>query len=716
MTLASGSFQLTWVTALLPALLLGLAVLTVLLRRGQIRALAAGHKELAHAKERGSHTARLQHPDIDLSKCIGCGSCIKACPEDGVLALLHGQAVVIHGARCVGHGLCAAACPPGAIDLTLGDLSKRRDLPAINEDFEAVKVPGLFLAGEISGFALVRTAVSQGTTVAEAVERRLGAIRELSPAAGVEQGGEGDDREAHEGKDIDLVIVGAGPAGIACALKAKELGLETLVLEQEPRLGGTVAAYPRKKMVMTQPMDLPLYGRLPELTYQKEELIELWEHLAETQHLPIRLGVKLQEIKRDADGEFTLTTSEGSMRARFVCLSLGRRGSPRRLGVPGEDLPKVAYSLLDAESYQDRRVMVVGGGDSAVEAAIGLSEQVGNTVTLSYRKKAFVRLKARNESRIARAVADGRLNVLFESDVTEIKPGTVRLKFTGGDEQEIPNDDLFVFAGGDPPFALLEKAGVSFDPKDRPAETTEDERSAGLVAALTLAFLFAVVLGIWGFWYAAYYQTDDFERAQLTEHDWLRPGGPVGLWCAIVACTLFVCNLLYLVRRSLAIGHWLPGNLRKWMGSHVFTGLLAVLCVLVHAGFTMKPTVGGHALLALGIVVLTGSLGRYMYAFVPRATNGAEAGIADLRAQLAAVSAEWDREGRGFGIQVREHIDHLVTEGAGGLGSSPGCGCWSRGRSSSAGRSGGCAARACARASPIGRSSACCSWPGGRIG
>lgn len=663
MTLASGSFHVTWVTALLPALLIGIAALTILIRRSQIREMAQGHKELAHAKERGSHNARLQHPEIDLSKCIGCGSCVKACPEDGVLSLLHGQAVVIHGARCVGHGLCAAACPPGAIDLTLGDLSKRRDLPAMSEEFEAVKVPGLFLAGELSGFALVRTAVSQGTAVAEAVGRRLEAIRELSPAAGVAQGGEGDDREEHEGKDIDLVIVGSGPAGIACALKAKELGIQTLVLEQETRLGGTVAAYPRKKMVMTQPMDLPLYGRLTELTYEKEELIALWEHLAKTQQLPVRLGVKLQDLKRDGDGEFTLTTNEGAFRARYVCLALGRRGSPRRLGVPGEDLAKVSYSLLDAGSYQDRRVLVVGGGDSAVEAAVGLSEQMDNVVTLSYRKAAFTRLKARNESRVARAMADGKLNVLFESEVLEVKPDAVRLRVAAGDEQEIPNDDVFVFAGGDPPFALLERAGVSFDPKDRPAATTERERTAGLVAALTLAFLFAMVLGVWGFWYASYYEADPLSRPNWREHDWLRPGGPVGLWCALVACTLFVCNLLYLVRRSLAIGHWLPGNLRKWMGSHVFTGLLAVLCVLMHAGFTMRPTTGGHALLALGIVVLTGALGRYMYAFVPRATNGAEAGISDLRAQLAAVSAQWDREGRGFGVQVREHIDHLVTEG-----------------------------------------------------
>ena len=148
--------------------------------------------------------------------------------------------------------------------------------------------------------------------------------------AGVAQGGEGDDREEHEGKDIDLVIVGSGPAGIACALKAKELGIQTLVLEQETRLGGTVAAYPRKKMVMTQPMDLPLYGRLTELTYEKEELIALWEHLAKTQQLPVRLGVKLQDLKRDGDGEFTLTTNEGAFRARYVCLALGRRGSPRR--------------------------------------------------------------------------------------------------------------------------------------------------------------------------------------------------------------------------------------------------------------------------------------------------------------------------------------------------------------------------------------------------
>jgi ferredoxin len=362
-------------------------------RRVELADDARSYRTLAEAKERGSHKARLQHPDIDLSHCIGCGACVRACPEEGVLSLLHGQAAVVHGARCVGHGLCAAACPTGAIALTLGDLSDRRDLPALNEDLEAVGVPGLFLAGELGGFALVRTAVTQGAAAADAVAGR-----------GAAGNAAGFGRKPDSNGTVDLLVVGAGPAGLSCSLRARELGLDFVTIEQEDRIGGTVAGYPRRKLVMTQPVHLPLHGRMSRLTYQKEELVELWEGLASANHLPIRTGVRLLELEREPDGDFLARTSEGTIHARHVCLALGRRGTPRKLDVPGEDLSKVAHSLLDAESYRGRRILVVGGGDSGVEAALGLAEQPGNEVTLSYRKKALYRLKARNDSRIQKAL------------------------------------------------------------------------------------------------------------------------------------------------------------------------------------------------------------------------------------------------------------------------------------------------------------------------
>jgi thioredoxin reductase/Pyruvate/2-oxoacid:ferredoxin oxidoreductase delta subunit len=646
---------LSWLLAYAPVLVFGLAFLTLVRRRVELADHARSYRTLAEAKERGSHKARLQHPSIDLSHCIGCGACVRACPEEGVLSLLHGQAAVVHGARCVGHGLCAAACPTGAIALTLGDLSDRRDLPALNDDLEAVGVPGLFLAGELGGFALVRTAVTQGVAVADAVARRAANGSAARPAATPEPNGK-----------VGLLVVGAGPGGLACSLRARELGLDFVTIEQEDCIGGTVAGYPRRKLVMTQPVHLPLHGRLPRLTYQKEELVELWEGLASANELPVRTGVRLLDLEREPDGDFLAQTSEGTVRARHVCLALGRRGTPRKLDVPGEGLAKVAHSLLDAESYQGRRILVVGGGDSAVEAALGLAEQPGNEVTLSYRKKALFRLKARNESRIRKALHDGRVRGLFESDVAAIEEHQVRLRVgTNGQvtETALPNDDVFIFAGGVPPFGMLEKASVSFDPADRPPPAGLVERGTDLLVVLAVLLAGAGCMTWWAVRHWSYYGLEPGLRGGSALHAWLRPAGPVGLAFGLAAGALFAWNLAYLLRRSPRWGRLLPGNLKLWMSSHVMTGLLALLCVLVHAGFTAKDTVGGHALIALAVVVVTGTIGRYLYSYVPRAANGREEDLDNLRARLAALSGEWDRDGRGFGAQVRDRVDKLIAAG-----------------------------------------------------
>jgi thioredoxin reductase/NAD-dependent dihydropyrimidine dehydrogenase PreA subunit len=643
-----------WLMKYAPALVLGLAVLALLARQAQLRRYARSHGELLRARERGSHQARLQHPEIDLSACIGCGACVRACPEEGVLELLHGQAVVVHGSRCVGHGACATACPTGAISLTLGDLSRRRDLPALGEDLQAVGVPGLFLAGEVSGFALVRTAVTQGIAVADAAAHRSGAIA----------GGARSDNGSPAPQDVlDLLIVGLGPGGLACSLRARERGLRFAAIDQESSIGGSIAKYPRRKMVMTAPVDLPLHGGLTASAYQKEDLIALWEGVARRHELPVRTGVRLLELARDEHGVFVATTSKGAYRARSVCLAVGRRGSPRKLGVPGEELSKVAYSLIDADSYRGRRILVVGGGDSAVEAALGLADQPGNEVTLCYRKGAFVRIRAANDARVARAIQEHRVTVLFGSEVAAIEPDCVHLTAHDGGRTRIANDDVFIFAGGDPPFALLERAGVSFDASLRPRPAPLVERGSGLLSSVGLTFLCAVLMAGWAIAFRAYYTATPADRIGQRMHGLLRPSGPVGLWAGIGACGLFAWNLAYLLRRSRRWGKWLPGSLRRWMNWHVFTGLTALPLVLLHAGFTAPQNIGGHALIALGLVVLTGSIGRYLYAFMPRAANGAEATLEDLRTRLAAMSAEWDRTGRGFGEAVRQHVEESVTRG-----------------------------------------------------
>lgn len=443
-----GATLLGFVAALVPLL----ALLAWLERRAARQREREAREELADAQARGSHRPLAQHPQIDTLQCVGCGLCVKACPEEGVLAVLDGVARVVHGSRCVGHARCETACPVGAIAVGLGAVAERDDVPLQSATHES-SVPGLFLIGELSGIALIRHAIAQATTAIAEIRRRH------------------PDRACHADGVVDVAIVGAGPAGLAAALACIEHGLSHVVIEQE-ELGGTILHYPRQKLVMTQPVELPLVGRLRKHEYLKEELVELFHDAARRFPLRLRTRTKVDAIVRE-DGGFRVRTSDaagsGEIAARQVVLALGRRGSPRKLDVPGEELPKVAYRLADASLYRDQDLLVVGGGDSAVEAALALAGQPGNRVTLSYRKESFFRLKPRNEQRIAAAAATGRVRVLFRSAVEAIEPTSVRLTVAddaaeGGSERTIAlaNHHVFVFAGGTPPFALLRAAGVAF--------------------------------------------------------------------------------------------------------------------------------------------------------------------------------------------------------------------------------------------------------------
>ncbi|MHC4377173.1 MAG: NAD(P)-binding domain-containing protein [Planctomycetota bacterium] len=628
------------------------ATLVLLRQRAAARQLSAQRAERWRAQSLGTDRAQLQYPEIDASRCIGCGTCVSACPEHGVLDVVHGQAVVVHGARCVGHGICAEECPTEAIRVTLGDLSEREDIPILEENLQASGQPGLFVAGEISGFALIRTAVLQGTQVARAAAEHL-ATAAPEPRQGLH----------------DLLIVGAGPAGLACSLEAKRLGLDFATLEQA-ELGGAVASYPRRKLVMTQPMELPLHGRLKQLSFQKEELIELWSELAAEHDLPIRTGVRLEGVARLEDGSFSVETSAGRFHARSVCLAVGRRGTPNKLGVPGEDQTKVAYALLDTRSYQGRDILVVGGGDSAVEAAIGLAE-AGNRVSLSYRKPEFFRIKARNAARLERAVENTDLRVLTSTQVATIESDRVHLQDLenrmGGD-LELPNHDVFVMAGGKPPFGLLQAAGVSFDASLRTAEPEEEATpKSGLLGSLLLGLALTLGAVAWTAIYGSYYGLAPADRVEHADHPWLQPSGTFGLGIGIAATVLVALNLAYLLRRSQRLGlRW--GSLKSWMTLHVFTGIAALVLALLHSSLAPGDTVGGHALAALGVLVLTGAIGRYFYAFVPRAANGKELALDEVRHSLVALEAELDRERGEFAGEVRREVDAQLSEAHWGRG------------------------------------------------
>ena len=404
-------------------------------------------KKEARTKERLKETrskrqdkALLQHPIINRSLCIGCGICVDSCPEGDVLGLIDGKAAIIHGSHCIGHGKCAENCPVGAIEVGLGDISQREDIPQLSEHFET-NIPGIYIIGELSGLALIKNAISHGITAANHIHQS---------------------KTKDSKAEFDVVIIGAGPAGLSAALRAKELGLNYMVLDQD-KPGGTILQYPRRKLVLVQPVELPLYGPLKKGEYSKEDLLDIWEKVIKEQKVRLLSGHKLTGITGE-QGNFTVETSSGPASASKAVLALGRRGTPRKLGIPGEELGKVMYKLMDAETYKNRKILVVGGGDSAIEAALGLAHQTGNEVTISYRKENFFRLKARNETNIDKAISDKLLNVVFNSSPTKIEEKSVILK-TGDSENKLENEFVFIFAGGELPFPLLNSIGIEFGKK-----------------------------------------------------------------------------------------------------------------------------------------------------------------------------------------------------------------------------------------------------------
>ena len=409
---------------------------------------------------------RAQHPAINVDHCIGCGACVTACPEGDVLAVIGGKAALVHGSRCIGHGLCAEACPVGAIEIVMASPSMTADLPALSPDLEA-SVPNFFIAGELGGLALIKNAVNQGRDCIDRIAARVPVLR---------RGPDGDP------PPLDVVIIGAGPAGLSGSLRARELGLRFVTLEAEG-FGGTVAKYPRQKLVMTSPVEFPLYGKLNQREITKEKLLELWSSAAKKGGLDVRTQERVEAVVRDSAGRFTVRTTKGEYHALAVLMAIGRRGTPNKLGVPGEELPHVMYSLLDAEAYAGKRILVVGGGDSAVEAAMGLASQKGNRVTVSYRQAEFKRLKHRNQVRIQEMITRKELTVLFNSKPTQIgvKSATVDV---GGQPKEVAADFVWIFAGGTLPKTFLEGMGIAFGRQDLSGAVATEAATRGEAVAV----------------------------------------------------------------------------------------------------------------------------------------------------------------------------------------------------------------------------------------
>jgi thioredoxin reductase (NADPH) len=411
-----------------------LAVLGYLWQRR--RAEAVSLRALADAEQAGLTESASLHPVVDPDICIGSGGCARACPEEAI-GIVGGKAVLVSPAACIGHGACAAACPVEAISLVFGSERRGVDIPAVTPEFET-NVPGLFIAGELGGMALIRKAAEQGRQAMTTIARRR------------------DPRF-----DLDVVIVGAGPAGIAAGLGAIHAKLRYALIEQEDSLGGSVLHYPRRKIAMTAPVDLPLVGKMRFVEVTKEKLLDFWLDIVARTRLQIRTGVRMERLEQDGSG-FNVHTNAGVLRARSVLLAIGRRGSPRKLGVPGEDLSKVVYRVIDPEQYRDQQVLVVGGGDSAVEAALACAEVA--EVVLSYRGEAMNRLKQANRARLEAAVAQGKLKLWLRSEVRSIAPLSVFVE-VDGQTQQLTNDAVVICAGGVLPTGMLKAIGVRVETK-----------------------------------------------------------------------------------------------------------------------------------------------------------------------------------------------------------------------------------------------------------
>ncbi len=389
------------------------------------------------AKKLGSYEPVSLHPVIDLERCIGSGACITACPEQDIIGLVNGQARVINTSRCVGHGACFHACPLNAITLCIGTEKRGVDLPHVSQEFET-NIPGLYIAGELGGMGLIKNAIEQGKQAVTYFTKKINKQVQT---------------------EYDLVIVGAGPAGISASLTATKYKLRFLTLEQDT-LGGTIYNFPRSKIIMTSPVELPMYGKLKMKETSKPELLEIWHSILKENKISINENEKVESIAK-INNRFEVKSSKGTYTSKGVIIAIGRRGSPRKLGVPGEEQEKVVYRLIEPELISNKKVLVVGGGDSAIEAALMLSQSAHNKVWLSYRSDSFSRIKPTNLSNITEASLQKKVEIIFNSNVKEILEDKIILTFNNSHRVlELENDLVYILAGGLLPSDFLQKTGI----------------------------------------------------------------------------------------------------------------------------------------------------------------------------------------------------------------------------------------------------------------
>ena len=579
----------------------------------------------------GDRLPRSLHPVFDTDLCIGSLSCVRSCPEGDIIGVVDGVGRLVQGEHCIGHGRCAAECPVNAIRLVFGTAERGVDLPEVDGFFESSRA-GVHVVGELGGMGLIKNAMRQGLEVAER-------LADIVPRGGGE-----------------VVIVGGGPAGIATALGLRARGVPHRVLEQG-KLGGTVLHYPREKIVMTEPVELPLWGKFGRRHISKEELLDTFHRILDGTHISFQEGVKVSGIDGE-DGRFVVRTGAGDFPAAKVVLAAGRRGTPRRLGVPGEESSSVLYGLTDPDQFTGRRVLVVGGGDAAVEAALQLAGERAE-VTLSYRGEALARCREENRRAIRTASESGQLELLLPSTVREVHKERVLLDAAGA-ARTIEHATVIVSIGGELPLEFLSKCGVTLKRfhGDAPGGTSrawlEQRESARQRAArrrvrllrLALAMLGVGVIAALAWTGRDYYPLDRVGRRESPLHETLRSSGPWGHGVGIAATLFMLSNFLYAARKRWKRLDGL-GDIRQWLDFHVFVGTMSPAVISFHAAFQAKNVLAFATAASLGVVFSTGIVGRFIYSIVP-ADGGKTVALEELLARLE---------------RLRDRMGHLFAEG-----------------------------------------------------
>ncbi len=382
--------------------------------------------------------------DINDDRCTGCDACVAVCPTN-VLDLVANKSRVLRFEDCIQCEACMFACPTEALVMfPEGGVPPPLKVPEIDENFQTI-VPGQYLIGEVAGKPLVKSAANLGRAV---VEHMM--LTGLRPGA-----------IGRSDTIVDVVIVGSGPGGLSAALTCIQKGLSYVVLEKEQMIASTIARYPKGKLVMAEPYDTANLSFLPVFDSAKEQLIPIWNELMERVAMKVNKGESVEIVARAPDGAFEIRTTVAIYRAQRVVLSIGTRGKPRTLQVPGENLPKIFNLLEDPDEWRGRSVLVVGGGDSAVEAAVALAD-AGAKVMISYRGKGFNRAAPKNRQTIEQYAGEGRLKAKLGSQILQFDQDSVTLALADGSQKRYPNDCAFVLIGADPPIQWLEKMGIHF--------------------------------------------------------------------------------------------------------------------------------------------------------------------------------------------------------------------------------------------------------------